>query len=176
MADQNTIKEAFERNKKAVELRPSTGQSTGRSTIYVKDGTTCEIEGSGWNLIADVGENEGGNNAGPGPGVLERAALGSCLAIGISQWAAVMQVPVDSIEVEVETDFDARGMLGVEERSPGFKSIRYKISIESSASEKEVQKVIDEAEKHSPVRDDFTRSIPMEREIRIGDTHQDKKL
>src|SRR5699024_3538270 len=116
MADPETIKKAFERNKRAVELRPSTGQSTGRSTIRVKDGTTCEVEGSGWNLIADIGTEEGGNNAGPGPGVLERAALGSCLAMGYAQHAAAMKVPIETIEVKVETEFDARGMFGIEEQ------------------------------------------------------------
>lgn len=171
MADPKTIKEAFERNKKAVELRPSMGHSTGRSTISVRDGTTCEIEGSGWNLTADIGTEEGGNNAGPGPGVLERAALGSCLAIGYSQQAAVMEIPVDKIEVEVETDFDARGMFGIQEQQPpGFTAIRYTVHIESTASEAEIQKVIDAGDNHSPVLDDFSRAIPIEREMNIKST------
>lgn len=168
MSDPKTIKTAFERNKKAIELRPSAGQSTGKSTICVKDGTTCKIECSGWSLTADIGTEAGGNNAGPGPGVLERAALGSCLAIGITQWAALMEVPIDKLEVEVETDFDACGMLGVDDQPPGFTSIRYKVNIKSTASEAEVKKAIEEAEKHSPVRDDFSRTVSIEREITIN--------
>src|SRR5699024_3312349 len=170
MADTKTIKEAFERNKKAVKLRPSAGKSSGKSTIRVRDGTTCEIEGSGWNLTADIGTEEGGNNAGPGPGVLERAALGSCLAMGYVQMAAVMEVPVDTIEVEVETDLDARGMFGIEEQPPGVTTIRYTVHIESPASEAEIQKVIDAGDNHSPVLDDFRRSIPVKREITIMQT------
>ncbi|MDZ7694100.1 MAG: OsmC family protein [Balneolaceae bacterium] len=140
MTNQEKIKNAFERNREAVELKPSVGQSTGKSTIRVRDGTTCEIEGSGWNLTADMGTESGGNNAGPGPGVFERAALGSCLAMGYVQKAAVMEVSVEKIEVEVETDFDARGMLGIEERLPGFTAVRYEVYIESTEPEAKVKK------------------------------------
>lgn len=174
MANPKTIKEAFERNKKAVELRPSAGQSTGSSTIRVKDGTTCEIEGSGWNLTADIGTESGGNNAGPGPGALERAALGSCLAMGYAQQAALMEVPVEKIEVEVETDFDARGMFGIKEQPPGFTAIRYTVFIQSPASEAEIQEVIDAGDKHSPVLDDFKRPIPVKREINIQTTMENQ--
>ncbi len=167
MAEPKTIKKAYERNKKAIRLRPSAGQSTGISTVHVRDGTTCEIEGSGWNITADIGTQEGGNNAGPGPGVLERAALGSCLAIGYVQMAAVMEVPVEKIEVEVETDFDARGMFDIEEQPPGFTVIRYSVQIESPASKADIQKVIDAGDSHSPVLDDFRRPVTIEREVTI---------
>lgn len=167
MANPKIIKKAFDRNFKALKLRPSIGRSVGKSTITVKDGTTCKIEDSGWTLTSDIGIEFGGNNAGPNPGVYERAALGSCLAIGISQWAAVLEVPIKNMEIAVETDFDAQGMLGIGGQSPGFTSIRYKISIESPASKIEVQKVIEKAERHSPVRDDYSRAIPIEREIEI---------
>lgn len=167
MADPETIRTAFERNARAVALRPSVGQKTTVAKVRVRDGTTCEIEGSGWHLTADVGVASGGNNAGPGPGVLERAALGSCLAIGYATWAARLDVPIERLEVEVETDFDARGMLGVGEQPPGFSAIRYRVFIESPAPEADVRRVIDEADAHSPALDDFRRPLPVERELHI---------
>lgn len=169
MPSPKKIKEVFERNVKAIKLRPSMAKSTGKSIITI-NGTTCKIEGSGWSLTGDIGTEAGGNNAGPGPGVYERAALGSCLAIGISQWAAVLEVPIKNLEVIVETDFDARSMLGIENKSPGFTAIRYKIRLESPAPKIEVEKVIEKAEKHSPVRDDFERAIPIESEVIINKT------
>lgn len=167
MSDPKNLKEVYERNAKAIKLRPSAGKSTGKSKITVRDGTTCTIEGSGWKLISDIGEEAGGHNAGPGPGVFERAALGSCLAMGYSQQAAVMGIPIDAIEVEIETDFDARGMFGIDNQPPGFTKIRYTVNIKSPATEAEVQNVIDMADKCSPVRDDFTRPMPMERKVNI---------
>lgn len=167
MADPKTLKTTFERNKKAIKLRPSTGKSIGKSKIMVSDGTTCKIEGSGWSLTGDIGIDQGGNNAGPGPGVYERAALGSCLAMGYAQQAAVLEVPINNLEVEIETEFDARGMFDIDNRPPGFSSIKYTVRIESPAPEEEVQKVIDEADSRSPVRDDFKRAVPIERELVI---------
>ncbi|HET8809065.1 MAG TPA: OsmC family protein [Flavobacteriaceae bacterium] len=170
MTSPQKIKEVFERNAKAIKLRPSMGKSTGKSTIRVENGTTCKIEGSGWNLTADIGTEQGGNNAGPGPGVLERAALGSCLALGYVQHAALMEIPIDNLLVEVETDFDARGMFGIEDRPPGFTKICYTLYLESPASDAELKKVIAEVDKYSPVRDDFSRAVPIESKVIINRT------
>jgi len=114
-----------------------------------------------------VGTEAGGNDAGPGPGILERGAVGSCLAIGYATWAAHMNIPVDNIEVEVETDLDASGQFGVSDTPPGFKELRYRISIESPAPEEKVKELIVKADKHSPVLDDFRRPIPIKRIINI---------
>lgn len=167
MADAKTIKEAFERNRKAIELRPQKGKSSAVTKIRLFDGTTCEVQHKHWTFKVDIGKAEGGNDAGPGPGILERGALGSCLAIAYSQHAAVMGVPLDKVEVDVESDFDARGMFAIDDRPPGFEELRYKVYIESPASEEEVQKVIDEADNHSPVLDDFKRAIPVKRSVTI---------
>ena len=167
MADPETIKEAFLRNQKAVKLRPSKGESTAVTKVRLYDGTTCEVEHKHWKFKVDIGKAEGGNDAGPGPGILERGALGSCLAIAYSQHAALMGVPIDNIEIDVESDFDARGMLAIDDRAPGFKELRYTVRIESPASEKEIMKVIEKADKHSPVLDDFKRAIPVTREVKL---------
>lgn len=174
MADPKTIKNAFERNVKALKLRPSIGQRTARTYIKVVDGTTCEIESGSKRLTVDVGKDAGGNDAGPGPGILERAALGSCLAIGYATWAAHLEIPIDDLRVEVETEFDARGQFGVAGIPPGFKSIRYHVTIESPAPEEEVRKLVEKADQHSPVRDDFQRAIPIKRELSIKTTKKEE--
>lgn len=168
MADPKTIKKAFERNQQALKLRPSKAKSTAVTKVRLFDGTTCEVEHKHWKFKVDIGKSEGGNDVGPGPGILERGALGSCLAMGYSQRAAVLEIPIENIEVEIESDFDARGALYIDDRNPGFEKIRYKVFIESPASEEEIMQVIEETDKHSPVLDDFKRSIPVEREVSIN--------
>ena len=176
MADPKTIKEAFERNKKAVQLRPSLGKNTAVTRVRVSDGTTCEIEHKHWKFKVDIGKTEGGNDAGPGPGILERGALGSCLAIGIAQRAAVRGVPIDKIEVDVESDFDASGMLYLHDGPPGFDALRYNVYIESPADEEEIRQVIEDTERHSPVLDDFRRAIPVKSEVTIKITTGEESL
>lgn len=173
MADPKTIKEAFERNQKALQMRPSKAKSTATTKVRLFDGTTCEVKHKHWTFKVDIGEAEGGNDAGPGPGILERGALGSCLAIAYSQRAAVLEVPVDKIEVDVESDFDARSMLHLTDEPPGFRALRYKVYIESPASKEEIMHLIEEADKHSPVLDDFKRAIPVEREVTITSTEKE---
>lgn len=168
MADPETMKKAFERNRKAVQLRPEIAKSTAVTKIRLYDGTTCEVEHKHWKFKVDIGIKEGGNDAGPGPGILERGALGSCLAIGYSQQAALMGIPIDKIDIDIESDLDARGMLAIDNRPPGFRELRYKVYIESPASEKEVLEVIEKADQRSPVLDDFRRAIPIKRELNIN--------
>ncbi|SMO37418.1 OsmC family protein [Fodinibius sediminis] len=170
MSDSKTIKKAYERNRKAIEMRPSVGQSTALTKVKIRDGTTCEIESGSKTLVCDIGEAEGGNDAGPGPGIFERAALGSCLAMGYAQQAAVMEIPVDHIEVFVESDFDARGQFGLTDDPPGFKALRYEVRIESPAPEVQIIKMINRADARSPVLDDFKRPIPIERKVNIEST------
>ncbi len=170
MADSQTIKKAFERNREALKKRPSIGQSTATTKVRVRDGTTCEITASGKKLVCDIGTEQGGNDAGPGPGILERGALGSCLAIGYATWAAHLEIPIESIEVDIQSDFDARGQFGIGNYSPGFKELQYEVSIESPASKDDIRKLIKKADAHSPVLDDFKRPIPVKRSINIKPT------
>jgi uncharacterized OsmC-like protein len=174
MADQKTIKRAYERNRKLLSIKPSKGQYTTTTYVRLHDGTTCEIEHGPWKFTADIGETEGGNDAGPGPSVLERAALGSCLAIGYAKYAAVMDVPIDNLKVEVEADVDARGAFGLDDVDPGYKAMRYRVIIESSAPEKDIRKVLDTADAHSPVLNNFTRPAVVEREVNIVSGQQAK--
>lgn len=162
------IKRAFERNAKAVTLRPSVGQGTAVTRVRATDGLTCEIEDGAWKLVADSPEKWGGNDRGPNPGVLGRAALGSCLAIGYMRFAAARGVPIRSLEVEVQADYDARGELGVAEVTPAYTQVRYVVTVESDAPEEEILRVLDEADALSPYVHVFTDPLDVRREVRIA--------
>ncbi len=156
------LRTIMERNTRAMRLRPSIGQGTATTRCRIRGGVTCDIEDGGWKLVADESAGDGGAGLGPDPGVFGRAALGSCLAMGYAQWAAKMDVPIDSIEVVVEADYDARGMFGVDDAvSPGWTAVRYSVRISSPADAKRVQELLDWADRHSPLLDDFRRAIPV---------------
>lgn len=167
MSDQTTLKESFDRVKKLLTIKPEKGQYTTTTKVRVRDGTTCEVEHKHWTFTADVGKTEGGNDAGPGPSVLQRGALGSCLAIGYVKWAAHLDVPVENIEVEVEADVDARGSYGIDGVSPGYKGLRYRVFIESPAPDEAIHDVIEKADQHSPLLMDFKQPVQVNREVKI---------
>lgn len=167
MSKTNTIQKAYERIRTLVEKKPDIARKTVVTKVRLKEGTTCEVVHKDWTFKVDIGESEGGNNAGPGPGLLQRGALGGCLAIGYVQQAAVMGVPIDHIEVEIEADKDLLGRFGLNNSPPGSQSIRYNVMIESPASEEEIHKVIEEADRFSPVLDDFRRAVPVKKNLNI---------
>ena len=167
MTETEKIKIAVERTTKALGLKPSLGQSTGISKTTVKNGLTCEIEEGKWKYTVDMPTSVGGNGAGPTPGVLGRGALGSCLAIGYMMTAARMDIPVHSLEVEVHADYDDGALFGTADVFPGYLLVKYVITLESDASEEEIMKMLDEADKHSPYLDVFSRAQDCRREVNI---------
>jgi uncharacterized OsmC-like protein len=161
------IRTAFERCAKAMTLKPSLGRSTGVSRTRVRQGLTCEIEEGPWKLVADMPAQVGGAGTGPTPGVFGRAALGSCLAVGYMLWAAKLGVPIAALEVEIQADYDDGALFGVSDSPPGYTEVRYSVTVESSAPESDVRRVLDEGDAHSPYLDVFRRGQTCHRSVRI---------
>lgn len=168
MSEQNKIKTSFQRVASALAKRPALGQGTGVATARIKEGLTCEIREGSWTLIADMPEQAGGNAAGPTPGVYGRAALGSCLAIGYMMRAASMDIPIVSLEVEIQAEYDDGALFGTVSGVPaGYLDIRYTVTIESNATEESILQLLDEADRHSPYLDVFSRAQRCRREVKI---------
>ena len=110
----------------------------------------------------------GGNASGPTPGVYGRAALGSCLAIGYMMKAAAHNVVVHSLEVEVQADYDDGALFGTSTAPPGYSEVRYAVRIESDASEEAILQMLNEADKHSPYLDVFSRGQKCLRTVHIN--------
>jgi uncharacterized OsmC-like protein len=168
MEGQQRLRATFERNKKAVSLRPTVGQQTIVSKVKIRENLTCDVEDGRWKLTADMGEKSGGYGAGPDPGVFGRAALGSCLAMGYVIWAANLDVPISGVEVEVHVDADVRGRYDLADVPMGYKEIRFLVKVESEAPEEDIMRVIDEADAHSPYLEVFSQPMRIQREVRIG--------
>ncbi len=167
--DSGQLKVGLERNLRAVERRPSIGQGTAKTTVTIRAGATADIEDGEWKLVADEGTGMGGANLGPDPGVFTRAGLGSCLAIGYAMWAAVFGIHLHSVEVTIESDYDARGVFAIDDSvAPGWGAVRYTTKITSSAPEERIRELIDHADRHSSVLDIIRRAIPVSGEYKIA--------
>ncbi len=162
------IKSSFERSAKALVMRPSVGRGTATTKVRLRDGLTCDVEDGQWKLTVDMSAKSGGDGRAPDPGVYGRTALGSCLAIGYTLWAATLGVAFSRLEVEVQADYDSGGYHGVADVPPGYSQVRCVITVESDAPEADVLNAIDQADAHSPYRDVFTRALDVRREVRIA--------
>lgn len=168
MSTNAIIKAALERNVKVVGARPSVGQGTAVTMVTLNPGLACEVEDGPWKFSVGMTEKYGGQNNGPNPGVYGRAALGSCLAIGYGMWAARLDIPVRSLTVEVRARYDVRGELGVDDSiRPGYEDMVYVVTIDTDASDADVQRLLDTADQHSSWLDDLRNPVPVSREVRI---------
>lgn len=161
------LRTTMERSVKAMTLRPGVGRHTAVSTTRIVDGIACEIEEGRWKLVTDLSEKGGGTGTGPDPGVLGRAALGSCLAMGVKMFAVFRGVDVKGVEVEVQADFDVAAQYGMGDCPPGYTEVRYTISVESDAPEADVMRIVEEAEHNSPWVDVYGRAQKLVRSVTL---------
>jgi uncharacterized OsmC-like protein len=161
------VKNAFERNGRALELRPSVGQITATTKARIVEGVHCEVSEGRWTTTIDASEKSGGSGAGPDPGFVVRSALAACLAMGYVMWAAHLDVPIWNVEVDVHADFDVRGQHGVEGIPAGYTEIRYEVRLSSNAPEADLHRVADAADRASMVGDVFARAHRLVRTLNV---------
>ncbi|WP_293311872.1 OsmC family protein [Mycolicibacterium sp.] len=168
MTSPSDIKIALERNEKVVRARPSVGQGTARTKVTLHPGLACDVENGPWKFSVGMTEKYGGLNNGPNPGVYGRAALGACLAIGYGMWAARLDIPVRSLSVEVRANYDVRGELAVDDSiRPGYLGMVYAITVDSPASDAEITRWLDTADRYSSWLDDLRNPVPVTRQLEI---------
>lgn len=168
MKEQEDIKVKFTRTVKALTLKPSLGLGTGVSKTRIVNGLSCETTEGDWVLKTDMPKQVGGAETGPTPGVLGRAAMGSCLAIGYMMWASKLEVEIDGLEVEIQADYDDGGLFETSDSPPGYLEIRYLVKVKSPASPAEIEHVLNMGDQHSPYLDVFSRAQTCIRKVEIN--------
>jgi uncharacterized OsmC-like protein len=170
MENQAPIRDAIERNVRAVSAKPSFGQGTAVTQVTLRPGLVADVEEGPWKFSVGMTEKYGGQNNAPNPGVFGRAALGSCLCIGYSMWAARLGIAITSLSVEVRASYDVRGELGVSgDVRPGYEQIHCVVSVETDAPDDAVQAWLDTADRHSSWLDDLRNPVPVTRELRLNE-------
>ncbi len=170
MKNQEIISMAFERIVQAMTKQPAIAKGTISTKVTYRDGLACDIESGPWKLSADMPAKTGGTESAPAPGIYMSAALGSCQVITIALWAARYGVPIDKLEIEVQIERDSRGLYGIDQSPPRWKGIGYSVTIQSPADESEVQRVLDAAYEHSPMRDNLEHNFSIRRNAHITST------
>ena len=166
---QHQIQTALERAARAMTLRDTVGKGTAVTSVRLTEGLVCHVEEGEWRLTTDMSAKMGGEGTAPNPGVLGRAALGSCFATSFAMWAARKNLPFESIDVSVEADYDARGELGVDANvTPGYLQIRFVIKVVSEAPAADVQAVLELTERHTSWLDLMRRPVTATTDYQIS--------
>jgi uncharacterized OsmC-like protein len=97
-----------------------------------------------------------------------RAAAAACVASLIAIRAAATGVSVRTVEVDVDSESDDRGILGLDATIPaGALSMKVVVSIDALGADRDViAGLASWAVEHCPVTETITRQVPLHLEIR----------
>ena len=168
MQSPEQIKRSLVRAMNTVRTRPSIGQRTYTSHATITNGLECQVTEKDHYFAVDVPKSMGGNDTAASPAAYLRAAMSSCIAMGIKMWAARMDVPMTRVDVWFEMDVDARGQLGAcAGVAPGFDRLRLAIDAASTSPQNAVEEVIETSLEHSPLMDVFRPHGTIETHVTI---------
>lgn len=135
------------------------------ATAIVESGLHCKATGPhGWELTSDMAQGMGGDASAPAPGWLFRAALANCDATMAAIRAAQLGVELTTLEVNVSSTSDGRGMLDMDSSIPAGPlkmSMTFRLGAKD-VPEETLRGIVDWVEHNSPVGDVVGRSVPIE--------------
>ena len=162
------IRDALERNVRALELRPAMGIRSATTRVELTEGLACRATEGDTQLASDMSEKMGGAASAPNPGTIGRTALGTCMATCFAMWAARMQVAFERITVDVIAEYDARGELGVDDTvPPGYTRVTFRAHVVSPEPEERIRELFDMAERHTAWLDLLRRPVDTAVELQV---------
>lgn len=173
MSSQQRLRDAFERMQHVFGKRPAAAQGTAVMRARVVDGARCEASEGDWRFTLDMPADGGGTGAGPTPGVHGRAALASCLAMGYSIELARAGFAPRSVEVEVQTDYDLRGLVGMAGIKPDYAAVRHTLYLDCDGPREALQAVIEKSQRQSIYLEVFARPQAITGQVVFGSRPQD---
>lgn len=159
---------------KLVRETPALGKCQFKAKSTWQRGTKSQVAISAWTaggnsmapasrrftVTVDEPPELGGGDGAPNPIEVMLSALAGCVTAGIATNAQMFGVPIDAIDIDMEADVDARGMLGHDKSvRNGVTDIRYTVTIQSPAPEEKVRKCKETIDRKSPVRDTLANPV-----------------
>jgi uncharacterized OsmC-like protein len=141
------------------------------ATARLDSGLRIVVVGpNGEELVTDMPAAVGGAASAPSPGWFLRAALASCVLSLATMRAAQLGLIGFRSEVEVDSESDDFGILGLDESTPaGPLSMRLRYTMAADGAGLEVlEEVATWAADHCPVADAVRRGVPLHLEVVEG--------
>lgn len=137
------------------------------ATATLGDDLRAEVRGpNGESTITDMVTSIGGRGEAPSPGWLLRAAVASCVATVIGMEAARDGVALERVEVDVDSESDDRGILGIDAEVPaGPLSMSVRVRIEGDADEATLRAIAERGAARCPICDAVKRAVPVSVEV-----------
>jgi uncharacterized OsmC-like protein len=157
-----SYKTVFDGTQEALRAQPEQALATFTAESRQAEGLRSEVQARQFSLTVDEPEELGGTDQGPNPVELVLAALASCQEITYRLYADSLGIPLDSVSVKVSGDLDLRGFFAVDEAvRPGFRAIRAEVTLDSPASEAELERLKTTVDRFCPVLDILGKATPV---------------
>jgi uncharacterized OsmC-like protein len=137
----------------------------------LESGLAVTVTGAdGATIRTDMPGGIGGTASAPSPGWFLRAAEASCVTSLVAIRAATLGIEIGSVQVEVDSESDDRGILGLSDEIPaGPLSTRVVVTIAAPGrSAGAIEDLARWAVDHCPVTDAVRRAVPIEVLVRVG--------
>lgn len=165
---QQELAESLQRTASVFRAEASKARVTLRSDSALQAGFHSQARMRGHQVDIDEPKGIGGTDLGPSPVELVLAALGSCQEITYRAFATALGIPLDGVAVSVEGDIDFRGFFAIDDSiRPGFGALRVSVTLTTSASQAEVDRLVAAVNRHCPVLDMLSAPVPSQLETRI---------
>ena len=141
------------------------------ATARLGDALHVQVRGpQGEHVETDMPAGIGGLGVAPGPGWLLRASIAACVASVAGMRAAELSLRGFRCEVDVDSESDDRGILGLDPAVPaGPLSLRIAIRLAADGAEDEqMRELAAWAVEHCPVADAVRRAVPVTVEVEPG--------
>ena len=130
----------------------------------LESGLVVNVTGPGGeSLTTDMPAGIGGTASAPSPGWFMRAAAAACVASLIGIRAAATGATLRSVDVEVDSESDDRGILGLDPSIPaGALSARVVVTIDAPGLDRAtLESLAAWAVEHCPVTDTIARAVAL---------------
>ena len=156
------FKTVVEGARSALTEAPEKALTTFQAVSRQVGGLRSEVQTRQFVLAVDEPPALGGEDTGPNPVELTLAALASCQEITYRLYADSLGIPLDGISVKVSGDIDLRGLFDIDrDVRPGFQGLRVEVTLESPASEAELERLRRTVDQHCPVLDLLRNATPV---------------
>jgi len=148
---------------------PAEALVTLRAEGNLGEGVACSVATGKALVEAGLHPATGGSGTQACSGDMLLQALVACAGVTLSAVATSLGIPIEAGRLRAEGDLDFRGTLGVSKDAPvGFKDIRLEITLDSSASSEQLDKLLELTERYCVVLQTLRAALPVRASYRLG--------
>jgi uncharacterized OsmC-like protein len=162
------LRDRYQRRLAELRAAPELARGEGTARVELAYGFACNVDLGDRSLRVDLPRDEGGSGSGPHPGQLMRASLSACLVMGYRTWAARLGIALEDVGLELSCEYDERGQLGIDDTlRVGWRRIHWTATLLSTASETELERVVQTAHRYSPMLANLAPEIERAFQLRV---------